>query len=129
MDAAHIKDLLALLRFIENPRDRVAGLRLLLLIPGVAPPPHSACSSISTPRLIRCAPGENFPTEPPNRDWNNFITTLTQAQSSCWPAEFTIARGWYVSLLDRIHDRANSRRPTSSSSNRSPAPIPLVSGF
>src|SRR5262249_25313059 len=25
LDAAHVKDLLALLRFVENPRDRVAG--------------------------------------------------------------------------------------------------------
>src|SRR6476661_1936751 len=37
LDAAHIKDLLALLRFVENPRDRVAGFRLMHLIPGVGP--------------------------------------------------------------------------------------------
>src|SRR6201746_1976468 len=35
LDAAHIKDMLALLRFAENPRDRVAGFRLMHLIPGV----------------------------------------------------------------------------------------------
>src|SRR5258707_4072319 len=34
LDAAHIKDMLALLRFVENPRDRVAGFRLMHLIPG-----------------------------------------------------------------------------------------------
>src|SRR5229473_1940769 len=33
LDAAHIKDMLALLRFVENPRDRVAGFRLLHLLP------------------------------------------------------------------------------------------------
>jgi DNA helicase II / ATP-dependent DNA helicase PcrA len=37
LDAAHIKDILALLRFIENPRDRVAGLRVMQLMPGVGP--------------------------------------------------------------------------------------------
>ena len=26
LDAAHIKDLLALLRFVENPRDGIAGI-------------------------------------------------------------------------------------------------------
>ena len=31
LDAAHIKDMLALLRFVENPRDRVAGFRLLIV--------------------------------------------------------------------------------------------------
>src|SRR6201747_97705 len=35
LDAAHIKDILALMRFVENPRDRVAGFRLMHLIPGV----------------------------------------------------------------------------------------------
>jgi DNA helicase-2/ATP-dependent DNA helicase PcrA len=111
MDAAHIKDLLALLRFIENPRDRVAGLRLLLLIPGVGPAAaQRLLQHIDAATDPLRALAKISPTEPPNRDWNNFITTLTQAQSSCWPAEFTIARGWYVSLLDRIHDRANSRR-------------------
>src|SRR5437763_5969777 len=37
LDAAHIKDVLALLRFVENPRDRVAGFRLMHLIRGVGP--------------------------------------------------------------------------------------------
>ena len=37
LDAAHVKDMLALLRFVENPRDRVAGFRLLHLMPGVGP--------------------------------------------------------------------------------------------
>ena len=37
LEAAHIKDVLAFLRFAENPRDRVAGFRLLQLLPGVGP--------------------------------------------------------------------------------------------
>src|SRR5947207_7511080 len=37
LDAAHIKDMLSLLRFVQNPRDRVAGFRLMHLIPGVGP--------------------------------------------------------------------------------------------
>jgi len=37
LDAAHVKDMLALLRLVENPRDRVAGFRLMHLIPGIGP--------------------------------------------------------------------------------------------
>ena len=37
LEAAHIKDMLALLRFTENPRDRVAGFRVIQLLPGVGP--------------------------------------------------------------------------------------------
>src|SRR3546814_2323321 len=29
LDAAHVKDVLALLRFVENPRDRISGFRVL----------------------------------------------------------------------------------------------------
>ena len=39
LDAAHVKDMLALLRFVENPRDRVAGFRVLHLLPGIGPRP------------------------------------------------------------------------------------------
>jgi DNA helicase-2/ATP-dependent DNA helicase PcrA len=37
LDAVHIRDILALLRFVENPRDGIAGFRLMQLIPGVGP--------------------------------------------------------------------------------------------
>src|SRR6202045_2161064 len=37
LEAAHVKDMLALLRFVENPRDRVAGFRVMQLMPGVGP--------------------------------------------------------------------------------------------
>jgi DNA helicase-2/ATP-dependent DNA helicase PcrA len=37
LDSAHVKDMLAVLRFAQNPRDRVAGFRLMHLIPGVGP--------------------------------------------------------------------------------------------
>ena len=37
LEAAHVKDLLAILRFAENPRDRLAGFRVLQLLPGIGP--------------------------------------------------------------------------------------------
>src|SRR6516225_1356631 len=37
LEAAHVKDALAVLRFAENPRDRVAGFRVAQLLPGVGP--------------------------------------------------------------------------------------------
>jgi DNA helicase-2/ATP-dependent DNA helicase PcrA len=35
LEAAHVKDLLALLRLLENPRDQMSWLRVLNLLPGV----------------------------------------------------------------------------------------------
>jgi DNA helicase II / ATP-dependent DNA helicase PcrA len=37
LDAAHVKDALAVLRFAQNPRDRVAGFRVAQILPGVGP--------------------------------------------------------------------------------------------
>ena len=37
LDSAHVKDILAFLRFCQNPRDRISGFRLLQLLPGVGP--------------------------------------------------------------------------------------------
>lgn len=35
--AAHVKDVMAFLKFIENPLDLIAGTRLLCLLPGIGP--------------------------------------------------------------------------------------------
>ncbi|NIL97155.1 MAG: UvrD-helicase domain-containing protein [Planctomycetales bacterium] len=37
IETAHIKDVISVLRFAENPRDVVAGQRLLMLLPGIGP--------------------------------------------------------------------------------------------
>jgi ATP-dependent DNA helicase UvrD/PcrA len=37
LDAAHIKDVLAVLRWTSNPRNRVADFRVLQLLPGIGP--------------------------------------------------------------------------------------------
>ena len=37
LEAAHVRDLLAFLRLLENPRDLVAGTRVLSLLPGIGP--------------------------------------------------------------------------------------------
>ncbi len=37
IETAHVKDLMAVLRLAENPRDLISGVRLLSLLPGVGP--------------------------------------------------------------------------------------------
>ena len=37
LEASHVKDVLAFLRWAENPRDRSAGFRVVQLLPGVGP--------------------------------------------------------------------------------------------
>ena len=37
LEAAHVKDLLSILRWAENPRSRMAGFRVAQLLPGIGP--------------------------------------------------------------------------------------------
>jgi len=37
LEAAHVKDVIAILRWAENPKDEVAALRVLKLVPGIGP--------------------------------------------------------------------------------------------
>jgi DNA helicase-2/ATP-dependent DNA helicase PcrA len=111
LDAAHVKDVLALLRFIENPRDRVAGFRVLHLLPGIGPasaqrildrmaeaadPIHALCNLPSPPRA--------------GADWKSFTETVADLRYSEWPADLERARLWYEPHLDRIHEEAETRK-------------------
>ena len=51
LDSVHVKDVLAVLRWAENPRDRVAGFRVMQLLPGIGPADCAGARRCS----IRCA--------------------------------------------------------------------------
>jgi DNA helicase II / ATP-dependent DNA helicase PcrA len=111
LDAAHIKDMLALLRFAENPRDRVAGFRLMHLIPGVG--------SISAQRVLDQMADAADPIlalaralAPPRagEEWKNFAAAVAGIGRASWPAELELARLWYEPHLDRIHEDSETRR-------------------
>lgn len=113
LDAAHVKDMLALLRFVENPRDRVAGFRLMQLLPGVGPASaQKALDHIVTSpdpiTALALAPS------PPRaaHDWRGFIDVVSEIKSgrAGWPAELELARQWYEPHLDRIHEDSPTRR-------------------
>ena len=79
LDAAHIKDLLALLRFVENPRDRVAGFRLLHLLPGIGSSYRSACLDRMAEAADPIAALRILPTPPrAGDDWMSFVEALEQ---------------------------------------------------
>lgn len=111
LDAAHIKDMLALLRFVENPRDRVAGFRLLHLLPGIG----SATAQRVLDRMAEAADPitalADIPTPPrAGDDWKGFVETLGNLRYSEWPVDLERARLWYEPHLDRIHEDAETRR-------------------
>jgi DNA helicase-2/ATP-dependent DNA helicase PcrA len=55
LEAAHVKDVLAFLRFAENMRDRMSGFRVIQLLAGAGP------ATAARPAIA----GRSFPTTPP----------------------------------------------------------------
>jgi DNA helicase-2/ATP-dependent DNA helicase PcrA len=113
LDTAHVKDLLALLRFIENPRDRVAGFRVLQLLPGVGPAlaQRALDAMADQPSPLRAL--ANIPAPSRTGDsWGDFVQTLRtiSAGTAGWPAEIGHARRWYEPHLERIHEDASVRQ-------------------
>ncbi|PND26091.1 ATP-dependent helicase [Sinorhizobium sp. M4_45] len=111
LDSAHVKDMLAVLRFAQNPRDRVAGFRLLQMLPGVGPQTAGKIlDTIATDPEPLMALGE-VPAPPRSgSDWLSLIELLQALRKPAWPMEIEIARIWYEPHLERIHEDAETRR-------------------
>jgi DNA helicase II / ATP-dependent DNA helicase PcrA len=111
LDAAHIKDMLGLLRFVENPRDRVAGFRLLHLLPGIGSATAQRVLDHMAEAADPIAALAALPTPPRSgKDWEEFVETLSDLQYSEWPVDLERARLWYEPHLERIHEDADTRR-------------------
>jgi DNA helicase II / ATP-dependent DNA helicase PcrA len=111
LDAAHVKDVLALLRFVENPRDRVAGFRILHLLPGVGPASAQRVLDHMTDAADPIGRLCSLPSPPrASEGWKAFIDAVGNLRYSEWPADIERVRLWYEPHLDRIHEDAETRR-------------------
>ena len=112
LEAAHIRDVIALLRWADNPRDRIAGLRSLQLLAGVGP------------RIAARALDEVEAAEDPARalahhavpgavaaDWRGLAKLFAQLATGTaqWPSELSAVHRWYQPHLERRHDNAEVR--------------------
>jgi DNA helicase-2/ATP-dependent DNA helicase PcrA len=111
LEAAHVKDVLACLRFIENPRDRIAGFRMLLLLPGFGP--ATAARLLDQEAAADPAAAVQAFVPPPRAEaaWRPFADLVRSLarQETGWPAEVAQVRQWYEPHLERIHDDAYLR--------------------
>jgi len=128
LDSVHVKDVLAVLRWAENPRDRVAGFRVVQLLPGVGPATagrvlddiatraDAARSSGAAPGLAdSCTSRALAAFAPPARaleDWHPFVALMSAVcgRQTPWPAEFEMVRRWYEPHLERNHEDASIRQ-------------------
>jgi DNA helicase II / ATP-dependent DNA helicase PcrA len=102
-----------MLRFAQNPRDRVAGFRLMHLIPGVGPSSAQRVLDLMSGHADPLSALSGIPAPPRSgEDWSAFVDALQQLHSGTagWPAEIEYARRWYEPHLERIHEDASMRQ-------------------
>jgi DNA helicase-2/ATP-dependent DNA helicase PcrA len=111
LEAAHVKDVLALLKWADNPKNRIAGFRVLQLLPGVGPGHANRCLNVfeaggyswdmlATYRMPAAA----------QEEWASTAALLQSlAITEQWAGQVTAVKQWYAPHLARIYDSASVR--------------------
>ncbi|HEY5541383.1 MAG TPA: ATP-dependent helicase [Coriobacteriia bacterium] len=113
VEMAHVKDLMSFLRLAENPRDAMAGLRVLGLVPGIGP--KTAASLMGA----LAASGGDFEAwvgavvpESACATWPDVVSVLRALASAGpgeVPAQVHAVRTVYAPLLERRYDNVAAR--------------------
>lgn len=109
LEAAHVKDVLSILRWSQNLRDRVSGFRAIQLLAGIGP--KIAARILDN---IQAAPsGTVLLAEQPVPDgvraaWVEFVAQVEAAGAGTtrWPASAEQAMRWYEAQLERLYEDA-----------------------
>jgi DNA helicase-2/ATP-dependent DNA helicase PcrA len=111
IEAAHIKDMLAILRWVENPADRVTGFRVLQLLDGIGAATAGkildAMAGADAPKALAAFRPPARTTEP----WRGLVRLFGELhrRAADWPAELDPVRQWYQPLLEQRYDDAHLR--------------------
>jgi ATP-dependent DNA helicase UvrD/PcrA len=113
LEAAHVKDVLCILRWADNPRNRIAGFRATRIVRGVGPVTANRLLDAVAPApdpmsIIDAFP---FPTGVAG-DWRAFAAVIRCLRNPAknWPADIDNVIRWYEPELDRIYEDAAARR-------------------
>ena len=113
LEATHVKDVLSLLRWAQNPRARMAGLRVAQLVEGIG-----TASAKRLMKLVEAAPEPMDalrafkPPPAAAQAWRDFLATFEALYGSAspWPADMMLANHWYQPQLQRLHEDAAVRQ-------------------
>ena len=112
IETAHIKDLMAFLRLAENPRDVVAGSRLLVILPGVGPAKaRQLMTVLQTAGGSFAAWRDWTPPAAAARLWPSLVKLLEGLAGSKTdlPAQIHAVRKFYGPLLEELYDNPHPR--------------------
>ncbi len=112
LEAAHVKDVLAVLRWIDNPRNRLAAFRTLQLLPGIGPAIADRCLATleGAGFALQSLAGFRVPSAA-EQDWPPLVQLLRELNDAReWAGQMTRVRQWYEPHLQRLYDAAPMRQ-------------------
>jgi len=112
LEAAHVKDLLCVLRWVENPRDAIAAFRVVQLLPGIGPAAaRNAINHLSSAGWDFASLYEFSAPAAAVTYWADLCGLLCQLRKkgSAWAGQVAQARHWYQTHLERLYDNVTAR--------------------
>jgi len=113
LEAAHVKDVLAFLRILENPRDEVSWYRILLLLPGIGDTTARQAIDVMAQAAWESAAFARFRAPPRAREAHGALVALLDrlraGDGSLVGAEIGHVRGLYDAVLREKYDRIDPR--------------------
>jgi DNA helicase II / ATP-dependent DNA helicase PcrA len=112
LEAGHIKDLMALLRWADNPRNTLSAFRALQLLPGMGPVnARKAIDHLEANGSAFAALKTFSPPQPASAAWeklSDLMLALGEPQRP-WPGQLHLAREWYRPHFERIYEHFHTR--------------------
>lgn len=111
MESAHVKDVMSVLSWADNPKNDVAGFRVLQILDGIGPATaRKACDHLLANNAdfaaLATLSGVAAGAQP---QWRA-ITDLMQSLSGApWPGQLECVMDWYQPHLERLFDHAFPR--------------------
>lgn len=112
LEAAHVKDVVSVLRWAENPRDRIAAFRVLQVLPGVGPATARKALNRAQARGFAAGALERFrPPAAAAGHWQDLVRLLSLLRGGgvAWPRQVELLRAWYQPHLERLYDAVPAR--------------------
>jgi DNA helicase-2/ATP-dependent DNA helicase PcrA len=112
LEAAHVKDMLAVLRWADNPRNRMAAFRALQLLPGLGPATAEQCVASFERSGYSWRALADFRV---SQDLADVWTPFTELMASLavpegpWQGQVPRVREWFEPHLERIYESAHVR--------------------
>jgi DNA helicase-2/ATP-dependent DNA helicase PcrA len=112
LEAAHVKDMLSVLRWADNPRNTIAGFRVLKLLPGIGPGQAKQALELLEAKGFEVKSLASFDApQPVKMDWKRFCALFEKLADPAtpWLGQVGLVKDWYKPQLERIYDSGWTR--------------------